>query len=193
MTVLGLRCCLYALILNCVLGAITLEPAFSAEDRSSIRAELKKTAAGLFRTSKNHCKTLADVADAARSKASTVPDYLEDLRLVLIGEDWLRRKEKRGPYYIGIATNDSGFKSELKDSSPQVEHAMAAIYFAKVLPPGGVGAKGSFLEFLEAVGRKDKPNTADMLLFGYGEDLGDRLKISNMPDFPKALQKTLCD
>lgn len=160
--------------------------------RHAVRLELKKAAAGKFAASTNHCGTFGDIVEIAVGKAGSVADLLEDLKLVLIGEDWLRRPGKRGPYYMDVKTGDSGFKPELKDGSPQVEHAMAGIYLAKVLPPGGVGAKGSFLEFLTAVGRKEKPSSADMLLYAYGEDLGGRVMASNMKDLPGALRKTLC-
>ena len=178
----------------CAALAIGYSPSVtsSAPGRDTIRTALKKTAVEKFTKGKNDCEAFAQIAEAALKDADNVPEYLEDLKLVLIGEDWLRRKDKRGPYYMGLKTGDSGFRSDLKDSSPQVEHAMAAIYLAKVLPPGGIGAKGSFFELLEAVGRREKPNAADMLLFAYGEDLGDRLAKSNMPQFPTALRRTLC-
>lgn len=146
----------------------------------------------MFKASTNHCETFAKVAEAAVAQAQDVGDLLEDLKLVLIGEDWLRRKGKRGTYYMDVRTNDSGFKQELKDNFPQVEHAMAAIYLAKILPPGGVGANGSFVEFVEAAKNGEKPNAADMLLYMYGEDLGDRLAKNNMKQFPTALRRTIC-
>jgi hypothetical protein len=153
---------------------------------------LKEKAASMFKTSSNHCETFAKVAEAAVAGTDDVGDVLEDLKLVLIGEDWLRRKGKRGKYYMDVRTNDSGFKDELKDGSPQVEHAMAAIYLAKILPPGGVGANGSFVEFVEAAKNGEKPNAADMLLYTYGEDIGDRLAKSNLKQFPTALRRTIC-
>lgn len=157
--------------------------------RHAVRLDLKKAAAGKFKASANHCQTFGEVAELAIAKASNVADLLEDMRLVLIGEDWKRRKGKRGPYWIDVPTKDSGFKAELKDGSPQVEHAMAGIYFAKVVPPGAVTAGGAFTEF---VGNIRKPNAADMLLFGYAEDLGGRVANHNMKDFPTALRRTLC-
>jgi len=174
--------------------SIALSPAVSAQTppRDTIRLALKEKAASMFKASSNHCETFAKVSEAAVAQADDVGDLLEDLRLVLIGEDWLRRKGKRGKYYIDVKTNDSGFKVEVKDGSPQVEHAMAAIYFAKILPPGGVGANGSFVEFVEAAKNGEKPNAADMLLFMYGEDLGGRLAKSNIKQFPTALRRTIC-
>lgn len=160
--------------------------------REKERNQLKNEALTLLEKHKdNHCKAFTKSVDFAVSKTSDVMDLLEDLRLVFIGEDWLRRKGKRGPYYINRTTSDSGFKSELKDGSPQIEHAMAGIYLSKSLPPGGVGSIGSFTEFVQAIGRK--PNTADMLLYGYGEDLGGRLAKNNMKQFPQAVEKTLCE
>ena len=160
--------------------------------RDAIRLALKEKAASMFKISSNHCETFAKVAEAAVAGTDEVGDVLEDLKLVLIGEDWLRRKGKRGKYYMDVKTNDSGFKNELKDGSPQVAHAMAAIYLAKILPPGGVGANGSFVEFVEAAKNGEKPNAADMLLYQYGEDIGDRLAKNNLKQFPTALRRTIC-
>jgi hypothetical protein len=174
--------------------SISVVAAASAQTppRDAIRLALKEKAASMFKTSSNHCETFAKVAEAAVAGTDDVGDVLEDLKLVLIGEDWLRRKGMRGKYYMDVRTNDSGFKNELKDGSPQVEHAMAAIYLAKILPPGGVGANGSFVEFVEAAKNGEKPNAADMLLYMYGEDIGDRLAKSNLKQFPTALRRTIC-
>jgi hypothetical protein len=174
--------------------SISVVAAASAQTppRDAIRLALKEKAASMFKTSSDHCETFAKVAEAAVAGTDDVGDVLEDLKLVLIGEDWLRRKGMRGKYYMDVRTNDSGFKNELKDGSPQVEHAMAAIYLAKILPPGGVGANGSFVEFVEAAKNGEKPNAADMLLYMYGEDIGDRLAKSNLKQFPTALRRTIC-
>lgn len=187
-------CARSSLIVICALTVPMAQFAMSATPppRDAIRLALKQKAASMFKASTNHCETFAKVAEAAVAQAQDVGDLLEDLKLVLIGEDWLRRKGKRGTYYMDVRTNDSGFKQELKDNFPQVEHAMAAIYLAKILPPGGVGANGSFVEFVEAAKNGEKPNAADMLLYMYGEDLGDRLAKNNMKQFPTALRRTIC-
>ena len=161
--------------------------------RQSERLALKAYAAEQFRASNNHCETFSKVASFAVSKANNVGDLLEDLKLVLIGEDWARRPLRRGAYYVGIRTSDSGFRKELRDASPQVEHAMAGIYLAKHIQPGGVGFWGTVGELVQALGNREKPNAADMLLYGYAEDLGGRLMNANMDAFPSALSKTLCD
>ena len=59
-------------------------------------------------------------------------------------DTFLRRKGKRGKYYMGIKTNDSGFKKVLKGGSPQVEHAFTGIYFSK--GPGMASRCNWFLE-----------------------------------------------
>lgn len=185
---------MHILLGSMLVGALTLATASHAQgSREVARKDLREFAKTSFQSSSDHCETFSAVVEKAASSASSVGDMLEDLRLVLIGEDWLRRSGKRGNLYFGVRTGSSGFKSELRDSSPQVEHAMAAIYLAKTLPPGGVSAKGSFIEFLTAVGRGEAPNAADMLLYAYGEDLGGRLAANNIKQFPVALRRTLCD
>jgi hypothetical protein len=48
------------------------------------------------------------------------------------------------------------------------------------------------VEFVEAAKNGEKPNAADMLLYMYGEDIGDRLAKSNLKQFPTALRRTIC-
>jgi hypothetical protein len=96
--------------------SISVVAAASAQTppRDAIRIALKEKAASMFKTSSDHCETFAKVAEAAVAGTDDVGDVLEDLKLVLIGEDWLRRKGMRGKYYMDVRTNDSGFKNELK-------------------------------------------------------------------------------
>ena len=159
--------------------------------RHSERLELRAFAAAQFKASDNHCDTFSKVVQYAVSKTNNVDDLLEDLYLVLIGDNLRRQEGQRGQYYFGIKTNSSGFKDELKDKSPQVEHAMVGIYLSKRLQPGGVGAWGTMVELGTALLRLENP-VPDSLLYMYAEDLGDRLTNANMGDFPIALSRTLC-
>ena len=180
-------------------GFTASDPTVKYRDADWRRAELKKQAVSSFKASSNHCKTFADIADIAAKNVKTgggnVGDFMEDLRLVIIGSDtFLRRKGKRGKYYIGITTNDSGFKPELKDGSPQVEHAYAGIYFAKGagMVQGAVGFWGSVVEFIQDAS-KGKVTAADKLLYGFASDIGSRLANNNFTQIKTPITRTLCE
>lgn len=169
-----------------------IKSAKKANEDGSRRMILKRYAVKEFSSSSNHCKSFAHIAEHTANIAPSVGAWFEDLRLVLIGEDWLRRPGRRGPFYMGIMTNDSGFKPELRDGSPQVEHAFAAIYFGKVLSPGGTTFWGSLIEIKDAFVRKTSVNNADILLWGFGEEIGTRLSPRNLNRVAISIRKTLC-
>ncbi len=166
------------------------------------RADLRDYAREKFSNSTNHCLTFAEVADYA-AKAITaqklgVPEFLEDMRLVIIGNDtFLRRGGQRGEFYMNVKTTSSGFKPELRDDSPQVEHAFAAIYFAKGIGifsmPGGTTFWGSFVELLQGSYKLQRPSRADSLLYAYGSDIGERLSKNNFSQIKTPIERTLCE
>src|SRR5688572_14471959 len=98
-------------------------------DDAARRADISAKGIALFTSPNNHCRAFRDLVAYAVGKTADPLQLIEDLKVVLIGNDI--RDRRSGPYYIGRtpgASGDSGFKPELRDNSPQVEHAMAAIY-----------------------------------------------------------------
>jgi hypothetical protein len=162
-------------------------------DDASRRQDLRQYAIKAFKDSKNHCQTLADVAGYAAKNAPDVGMWFEDLRLIIIGEDWRRRSGKRGALFMGSVTNDSGFRAELRDGSPQVEHAFAAIFLGKAAPPGASAMAGSFVELVTAGLPESKVDVADHKLYAYGTDIGSRISKFNLKDAPTAIRRTLCE
>jgi hypothetical protein len=177
------------------------------------RHALRRAAAAAFKASNNHCVTFTEVMKMAAADAPDLLTYLEDLRLVLIGSDILRENDRRGPFYIGTGlTNDSGFKEEFLDSSPQVEHAMWGVYAGKgfLSLPGVVGAGGVVLETFQGVRRllgvameEDgyqgmtasdviKDVYADSALYAVAGDFSERLTTANYADSYRDARKRFC-
>jgi hypothetical protein len=162
-------------------------------DATTDRQQLvREKALALFKASPaNHCQAFADLAGFAASKAPDVGAWFEDMRLILIGADWLRRDGRRGALYIGPITTDTGFKSDLRDGSPQVEHAMAAIYVGKALPPGGADLAEHFVEAVSS-GVRGNVNPQDHMLYAIGSDIGARLSKFNLQEVRTPIARTMC-
>lgn len=172
-------------------GLCFAESAYGSD--AARRLELKKYAVNEFKASTNHCLSFAKVAEHAATLSANTGQFLEDMRLVIIGSDWHRRKQKRGEYYIGIVTNDTGFKPELKEEkSPQVEHLMAAIYFGKMLPPIGAAVGGAILEARDVWKKGGEYNIADAKLYALGGDIGERLHDRELKHIGGAIRRTIC-
>ena len=176
------------------------DPNAILKDHDHRRLLLKKYAATQFKASSNHCKTFADVAHFAASNVKKADlklgDFMEDLRLVIIGADtFFRKKEKPGKYYMSVVTNSSGFKDVLADDSPQVEHAYAGIYFAKgflSLMPAASGGQGALVELLQGAYKLQKPSSADIALYLVASDIGARLSNSNFTQIKMPITRTMC-
>ena len=176
------------------------DPNAALKDHDQRRLLLKKYAATQFKASNNHCKTFADVAHFAAGNVKKADlklvDFMEDLRLVIIGADtFFRKKDKRGKYYMSVVTNSSGFKDNLADDSPQVEHAYAGIYFAKgflSLMPGVSGGQGALVELLQGAYKLQSPSSADIQLYVVASDIGDRLSNSNFTQIKTPITRTMC-
>ena len=161
-----------------------------ADDKTR-RQALKVYAKKEFSASKNHCQTFAKVAEHATTLTSKTGEWLEDMALVIIGKDLVNRKN-RGEYFHGVKTSDSGFKSELKDGSSQVEHAMAGIYLAKFVP-GGSAFGGSIKEGYDAIKRNQSWSTQDALLYAIAGDIGERLHDKELSRVGFPIRKTMCE
>jgi hypothetical protein len=151
------------------------------------RRELSRVTKTTFEGNKNRCKAFAQVVEAAILVAPTPRDMLEDLRHILIGADWKRRKDKRGPYYVGPFEGSEGFKPELADPSPQVEHAFAAIYLGATYPPGSTELISAATEMTG-----NPINWADVRLYMVGGDLGQRISRLNYKQVPDVIRRTMC-
>jgi len=160
---------------------------------SDRRKALQKFAAQEFRRSGNHCESFATVAGYATSLTDRTREWLDDMRLVIIGESMLDRSKNRGAWYLGVRTRDSGFKPSLKDGSSQVEHAMAAIYLAKVVPPGGVDIGGTAYELYNAYKRKEVVSAPDIALWAIGGDIGARLSDRELKGVGRPIRTTMCE
>lgn len=160
-------------------------------DDSARRSQLKSFAVERFSTLDSDCEAFAQVAERAASSAPDVATWMEDMRLVIIGEDWRRRADRRGSAWYGVKTDASGFKPDLKDDSPQSEHAMAAIYLGKGLPPALAGVGGTVLE-LKALFEPGSVNSADVLLWLIGGDIGERLSAGNLKQIGTPIRRTMC-
>ena len=176
----------------CSLGASNVRADSAAEDairRSAISLKGKE----LFRNTKNHCHAFRDLVAYAITKSSKTGVVLEDLKLILIGEDLTKRGS--GSYYIGNepgARGDSGFADELQDGSPQAEHAMAAIYIGKHYPPGSAEAVAMFTEIVAPIAADRKMNSADTLLWAIGGDAGQRVSDKELVKLPSVIERTMC-
>ena len=173
----------------------TAPPASHADpikDDATRRAALKQKATDAFKGSKNDCRAFAEVASFAATIAPDPTEWFEDMRLALIGEDWSRARGKRGQWYHGVQTGDSGFKPELKDGSSQVEHAFAAIYLGKVLLPGGAAVAGTAREIRDAFAHGGEVSAADAALWAIGGDIGERISAKNLKDIKVPILNTMC-
>jgi hypothetical protein len=172
--------------------AVTLSSAATPEETR--RLALSKQGAAIFKNAKNHCKAFSDLAKIAADGAPSVGAMLEDLMVVLIGKGL--RERGTGPYYIGNlagARGDSGFKSELKDKSPQVEHGFAAIYIGKMFPPGSTELIALKTEVFGPLIDGKQLNASDALLYAIGGDIGQRLATSNYRQLPTVIMRTMCE
>lgn len=168
--------------------ALLLSSTAAKADDESRRKEISTKGATLFKNTTNHCKSFQDLVAFAVTKVNGPGQLIEDLKFVLIGKGI--RDRGTGPHYIGNtpgARGDSGFKSELQDNSPQVEHAWAAIYVGKTLPPGSAEAIALITEILG-----DPFNPQDALLWSLGADAGQRLSASNYKLLPDVIKRTMC-
>jgi hypothetical protein len=92
-------------------------------------SEESARARSLFLNTTNHCAAFADFAAFIATRTTDVRIFLSDLQVTMIGDDL--DSPGTGQYYIGRtpgASGDSGFKPELRDNSPQAEHATAALF-----------------------------------------------------------------
>lgn len=157
------------------------------------RTALQERGKQLFRGTKNHCHAFRDLAATAVTLTKSTGEVLEDLKFVLIGEDLRRRRT--GRYYIGRepgAVGDLGFKDHLKDGSPQVEHAMAAIYVGKHFLPGTAEGAALLTEFALPLASGGKVNPADAKLWSIGGDIGQRISDRELARLPGVIERTMC-
>lgn len=176
------------LVVACVLSTFALAAQADAAADTTRRAALSQKGKALFKNTKNHCHAFRDLVAFSVSQTKATGEVLEDLKFVLVGEALTKRGT--GPYYIGNtpgARGDSGFKKELSDGSPQVEHAMAAIYVGKFFPPPAPEAVAALTEF----GGKTV-NAADVLLWSLGGDAGQRVSDKELEKLPKVIERTMC-
>lgn len=104
--------------------------------------------------------------------------YLEDLRLVLIGDGFTTTERNSGKYALGFnAFHDTGFKKEFQDGGNQVQHAMAGIYISAVY--GFFGRKFTYW-------REDED--PDLALYRVAFDIGDELSGDNFRNLPQMIK-----
>jgi hypothetical protein len=171
----------------------TFEQAFAQQNNSAHVAEIAQKGRELFGSTRNHCHAFRDLVHFACGKVNGPIPLLEDLKLILVGTSL--RERGHGPHYIGGtpgARGDTGFKDALRDGSPQVEHALAAIYIGKVFPPGTAEAVSLRTELMGPLTGDGKLNTADILLYALGADIGQRLSASNFRELSKVIERTMC-
>jgi hypothetical protein len=181
---------LAALLVLLVCISATTATAQNVDDarRAAIAAEGRK----LFKGTSNHCRAYVDLVRFATTKVDGPGPLLEDLKYVLVGTGL--RQRGTGPHYIGNtpgARGDTGFKSELRDGSPQVEHSWAAIYVGK-MGPGAGELLALRTEVMGPLRQGGELNSADILLWSLGADTGQRLSASNYKELPNVLQRTQC-
>lgn len=176
-----------------ILAVVLLIAVPSRADDATRRQAISDKGKSLFKNTKNHCHALRDLTSFAIEQSKDTVLVLEDLKLVLIGEGL--RNRGTGKYYIGNtsgARGDSGFKKELRDGSPQAEHAFAAIYIGKMGP--GAGELAALLtEVMGPLESGGKLNAADILLYSFASDIGQRMANKNLADVPKVIERTLCE
>jgi len=142
-----------------------------------------------FAKDDDRCRAFTLVVERAASSSANLSLMIDDLLAVFIGKA-LDRKD-RGPYYFGRFEGAKGFKPELADRSPQVEHAFAAIYIGARYPPGtteAVNARTELLAWTEGEG----VNWADVQLYLVGGDIGARLTKNNYRELPGVIRRTIC-
>lgn len=162
-------------------------------DDDARRSEIANKGRELFKNTKDHCKSFQDLVTFATIKVDGPGQLVEDLKFVLIGEDLRRRGT--GKHYIGStpgARGDTGFKSELKDNSPQVEHAWAAVYIGAKYPPGSPEIAALLTEVMGPLVDGGKLNAQDVLLWSLGGDLGQRISRFNYKEVPGVIRRTMC-
>lgn len=137
----------------------------------------------------DRCQAFATIFERA-VEASGPRDALEDLKAVLIGKDLARRD--RGPYYVGRFEGSEGFKPELADRSPQIEHAFAAIYIGATYPPASTELVSAWTEFVRPESGGRKVEWEDVRLYMVGGDLGQRISRFNYKQVPEVIRRTMC-
>jgi hypothetical protein len=175
-----------------VILCVLLASEASAQDAAR-RAAVAAHGRTLFQNTGNHCHAFRDLIAFAVTKVDAPGPLLEDLKFVLIGTGL--RERGQGSDYIGRtpgARGDKGFKTDLKDGSPQVEHAMAAIYIGKNYPPGSTEATALRTEVMGPLTGRGELNAADILLWAMGGDIGQRLSGSNFKELPRVIERTMC-
>jgi hypothetical protein len=183
--------------LYCAIVTLTLTPVVSYADAGADlrrRTILSSKGKSLFKETKNHCLAFRDLSAEAIKLSKSTGEVLEDLKFVLIGESL--QKRRTGPFYIGKekgATGDKGFKNELRDGSPQVEHGMAAIFVGKFFVPGSTEAVAALTEFAIPMANGGEVNTADALLWLIGGDIGQRISDKELTKLPQVIERTMCD
>jgi hypothetical protein len=174
------------------LSILTIANATAADD-SARQKEISAKAVELFKNTKNHCQSFQDLVAFAVTKTDGPGQLIEDLKFVLIGKSLNERGS--GPFYIGNtpgARGDTGFKPELQDHSPQVEHAWAAIYIGKNFPPGSTEAAALLTEVMGPLLAGGKLNPQDTLLWALGGDTGQRLSNRNYKELPNVIKRIMC-
>lgn len=157
------------------------------------RAEVAAKGKALFKNTKDHCRSFYELVSFATTKVDGPGQLVEDLKFVLIGEDL--RHRGTGKHYIGKtagARGDSGFKLELMDQSPQVEHAWAAVYLGAKYPPGSTEVAALLTEVMGPLVDGGKLNPQDIRLWSLGGDLGQRLSRFNYKEAPGVIKRTMC-
>jgi len=175
-----------------VLSLFSLQAKAEKDDQR--RAVVATKGRELFKNTKNHCRAYVDLVTFAAGKAESAVQLVEDLKFVLIGIGL--RERGKGANYIGNtpgARGDSGFKPELRDNSPQVEHSWAAIYVGKFYPPGSTEAAALRTEVMGPLENGGKLNAADILLWALGGDTGQRVDNSNYKQVASVISKTQCE
>lgn len=174
-------------------AVLVLSATVASSERAAHRSEVSAKGRLLFLNTSNHCHAFRDLVAFAASKANAPGPLLEELKLVLIGTGL--RERGKGSDYIGNtpgARGDTGFRDDLRDGSPQVEHAMAAIYIGKLYPPGSTEAVALRTEIMGPLTGRGELNTADVLLYTIGGDIGQRLSGSNFKELPRVIERTIC-
>jgi hypothetical protein len=110
-------------------------------------------------------------------KASVMMD---DLKRVLIGDGWTSSERNTGKYALPFgAFSDVGFKPEFRDSSNQVQHAMAGIYLGWAFPSWPT----------QWFVKRQEDGAADLRLyhatFPIGQELRGRWNYVRLPDLIK--------
>jgi hypothetical protein len=173
--------------------ALAMSPAEAQQQEAARRDAIAQKGRDLFKNTGNHCHAFRDLAAFAVTKVDAPGPLLDDLMLVLIGKSL--RERGTGTYYIGNtpgARGDKGFKDDLQDGSPQVEHGFAAIYIGKMYPPGTTEAVALRTEVMGPLTGEGKLNSADLLLYAIGGDIGQRLSGSNYEELSKVIERTMC-